>query len=217
MVGEVFTKEVVFALIGGSGIGIIIQNVFGIFSKRAEHKRELSKVLYERKLDAAEKGIAFYWAVYTQIDVMKISFEIFRDSFEKMEDSDLGIEIIIKQLEVAGESLMKIEQSDLIDRHRMHLYFDIEDVDFWNNEDSTILLEAIARVKHYDNHIGFLFKKIEESETDENRQNSFSKQLKDITPEYILSVQALVDVLDKNKKANLEVVEKLRKQIKDTK
>jgi len=211
---EIFTKEVILALVGGSSIGFIIQNIFELFNKRAMHKRELAKIMYVRKLDAAERGIAFYWAAYSQTEIMKSSLDVFQAAFLKMEESNIEIETIIKQLELAGEALMKIEQADIIDRNTMHLYFDINDADFWSEDDSVQLLEAISKVKHLDNHLEQLSEKLQESKTNQKEYASYLDKLKEITPTYIAQVKQLVALLNKNKDAHMEVVQKLRNHIK---
>lgn len=67
--------ETLYPLAAGGFITAAITYFFGFFQKRGEHKRELIKLTYTKKLEVAEKTTAFYATLLASLTEIKKSHQ----------------------------------------------------------------------------------------------------------------------------------------------
>jgi hypothetical protein len=84
-------QEIIIGLLSGSLGTLILKELFNQYNKRKDFDRELTKFIYERKIDAAEKAISFYSSYMNRIVEIKQSFEVIKRSIENNSGYDGNI------------------------------------------------------------------------------------------------------------------------------
>ncbi len=84
-------QEIIIGLLSGSLGTLILKELFNQYNKRKDFDRDLTKFIYERKIDAAEKAISFYSSYMNRIVEIKQSFEVIKRSIENNSGYDGNI------------------------------------------------------------------------------------------------------------------------------
>ncbi len=67
-------ESLITASLLGSIITIIIKSVIDLCSERTKYKRELRKLIFERKTDAVEKAMSWYQEAIDAYSMMQMAF-----------------------------------------------------------------------------------------------------------------------------------------------
>src|SRR4051812_14131724 len=92
------TSDVIIGFLTGSILTEIIRESIRLFTKGIEYKKDLAKVTYERKLNVAEKAMAFYYTYYERVMEVKKYYELYINRLNdfKTDDTEL-IQNLIEQ------------------------------------------------------------------------------------------------------------------------
>lgn len=127
--------------LGGSFIGVIIQQGFTFINKKREFKYEVFKLSYVKRLEIAESAITFYInhnsKIRPVIGALKIIIENFKN---KTFENDL--EFIITNFEKNIKNYESLNQEYFYKTSSICLYFDIDYNFEYSNRHEKILLIA---------------------------------------------------------------------------
>ncbi|TWI77944.1 hypothetical protein IQ13_4186 [Lacibacter cauensis] len=203
-------------LLSGSLATLIIKEAINVFNKQQDFNRELKKITYLKKLEKAENAIAFYWTYLNRVTEMKKSFEVLIKAINELDENDYDVEIILEVINNTSQRLAELSSDKYSSINAIHLYFDLDDNDKWNENDIESLLKSLAEIKSIDNEINFWM------DLHNNANNANDTPKADIYwnnaiglfPTYVKSLQSFIDTIEKNKKASYAVVHSIKKQLK---
>ena len=206
----------IVGLLGGSLITIIIKEILNQFNKRQDFSRELKKITYERKLEKAENAIAFYWTYLNKIIESKKSFEVIIEALEEIDETDKDIEIIGDLLKKNGQAIIDLTTDKYSQINAIHLYFDLEEKDKWNETDLFDLIQNLSETKSIDNEIIFWLNLHSNAlnSGDSKQADIYWNKTIEILPNYIKSLQKFIASVEKNQMALNSIILNIKKQLK---
>jgi len=178
-----------------------------------EYNRQIRKLQFERKLDAAEKAIGFYSSYIGTIIEIKISLEVILNALK--EDRDIDVAIIQSVLDQNSLNLTDLMKRGHVDSNTVHLYFDLEDKNLWDEDDIYKFIETLSEVKYIDNDIQFwidLYNHHLEKGEDKEAE-IFWKKAQDLLGPYSKSLEKLVDSFQSNKQAVKILIDRVKTQV----
>jgi len=205
--------KVVIAFLSGSLGTLIIKEIFNLINRKVDFKRDIKKLTYIRKLEKAECAIAFYSTYLTTLIEMKKSFELLIKSIK--EDVDLDIEIIQNILNQNSVLITDLMTNKYPESNAVHLYFDLENEDNWNETDLSNLLENLAETKDKDSEIQYWLGLYNSHLEKGNKEKAeiFWRKTEEMMPIYAESLQKVVDSFEQNKIAIRDIIKEIKKQL----
>lgn len=201
--------------LSGSFLTLIVKELINQFNKKQDFKRDIFKITYSRKLEIAEKAIAFYWTYLNQIISLKSSFQVLIQIIKEIEVKDNDFEVIQGVLEQNSKTLSELSGEKYFDVNSVHLYFNLEDKDKWNDKDNDLFVKSLAEIGAIDNDIQILLSLHNNHLINqENQQADFfwNKAMK-LLPTYINLLEKVIFILEKNKVASNDMILKLKNQL----
>jgi tetratricopeptide (TPR) repeat protein len=206
----------IIGFLGGSLVTLIVREIINQINKKQDFVRELKKVTYIRKLEKAEKAIAYYWTYLSRVVELKKSFQVIIQAVNELEEKDNDIQIILGILEQNSKALTDLAGDKYLDINSIHLYFDLEDTEKWSEQDVEFFLKALAETKSIDNDIQFWIS-LHNSHHDKNETQKADfcwKKAVELLPNYVSSLQRVVEILERNKVASYSMMKKIKDQLK---
>lgn len=212
------TYNVIAGFLSGSLATLIIKYIIDAINKKVEFRRELMKLTYVRKLEKAENAIAFYYTYVTKIVELKKSFQVFIQALKKIEndDYDNDVEIIQNIINQNSAALTLLMSEKYFDINSIHLYFDLDDAEQWNENDLENMLKQLSETKSLDNDLQFwlsLYNSHNEKKEEVKAEFCWNKMF-EVLPNYIEFLQKFIDSVEKNKIASQDVIKKIKEQLK---
>jgi tetratricopeptide (TPR) repeat protein len=203
-------------ILGGSLATLIVKEILNQINKRQDFKRELKKLTYIKKLERAESAIAYYWTYLGKVTEMKKSLEFIIKAVNEMDEKAYDIEIIQQTMHNTGLAITELSGEKYSNINSIHLYFDLENIDKWNEKDLENLLKSLSETKALDNEIKFWI----DLYNNANKVNDFKQadlywnKALEILPGYISSLQNFIDSIERNKLAIHGIVQKIKGELK---
>ena len=208
--------QTIVGVLSGSLATLAIKELINQFNKKQEFNRELKKLTYEKKLEKAENAIAYYWTYSNKVVEQKKSFELILSIVDKIEDSDKDIQIIYDLLKKNSDALAELSGGKYSSINAIHLYFDLEESDKWNEKDISDLLQALSETKSIDNEISFWLSWYNKAiaDGDEKLADIYWEKSKEALPRYKIALQKYIDSVEKNKLAINSIIANIKTQLK---
>ena len=195
---------------------LIIKEAINQLNKNQDYIRELKKHTYTKKLEKAENAIAFYWTYLHKVTEMKSSLEFVIKVVNEIEESDKDIDIIQDLIKKTGNSIQELASEKYSSINAVHLYFDLDYNEKWNENDVASLLLSLSETKSIDSEIHFWNELYENSDKIGDNKNAdfyWGKSL-ELLPSYVTSLQNFIDCIDKNKNAVDSIIKAIKFQLK---
>jgi len=205
--------KIIIGLLSGSLATLLIKEVFNQINRKVDFNRDLKKLTFARKLDKAEKAVGFYATYLNTIIEMKNSFKVILKTLK--EDSDLDLSIIETVLNQHSVNLTELMKNSYPESNAVHLYFELEDLENWNESDISDLLENLSETKSIDNDIQFWLN-IYNSHLDKGEKDKadfYWNKIQELLPAYSESLQKIVDSLERNRLAVYKLIKTIKKQL----
>jgi hypothetical protein len=203
-------------ILGGSLVTLIIKELLNQFNKHQDFNRELIKITYVKKLEKAENATAFYWTCLNKLTEMKKSLDFVIIAVNEFEDNAYDLEIIEDLMNKTSQTLTDLASEKYLNINSIHLYFDLEDTEKWNENDMSKLIKALSETKSIDNEIRSYVDlhnnsiQLQEFE----KSDLYWNNAIEILPTYVNSLQNFIDCIEKNKNALYGIVKKIKKDLK---
>lgn len=195
---------------------LIIKELVNQLNKNQDYVRELKKHTYTKKLEKAENAIAFYWTYLNKVTEMKNSLEFVIKVINEIEESDKDIDIIQELIKKTGLSIQELASEKYSSINAVHLYFDLDNNEKWNENDVASLLSSLSETKSIDIEIQFwndLYENSNKIGDNKNADYYWGKSL-ELLPSYVNSLQNFIDCIDKNKNAVESIIKAIKSQLK---
>lgn len=211
-----FDFTTISAFLTGSVVTLIIREVLNQINKKIDFSRELKKITYEKKLEKAEKAVAFYWTYTSKVIEVKKSIETIQKALNEVDDSQFDIAIVAQTLSQNGKILDELGGEKYFDINAVHLYFDLADENFWNEQDIGKAYDCIAEMQYRNNDLQFWLS-ASNSQIDKNEEleEHYWNEMKKCLPTYLASLQSYIDLLERNKVSTNNMIKKIKRQIKN--
>ncbi|MAE84921.1 MAG: hypothetical protein CMB80_19445 [Flammeovirgaceae bacterium] len=199
----------------GSLVTLIIREVINQINKKVDFNREIKRMTYQKKLERAESAVAFYWTYSNKAVEVKKSLETIHKAVTEIDETELDIQIISGVLNQNSNTLAGLAGDKYFDINGIHLYFDLEDSKFWNEDDLGQLYDSIAELKFRDNDVQFWIS-LHNVHFDKNEElaDHYWEEMKKVLPEYLKSLQKFINLIEKNRKATDQLIKTIKNQIK---
>lgn len=205
--------KIIIGILSGSLGTLLIKEFFNQINRKVDFNRELKKLTFIRKLEKAEKAVSFYTSYLSSVTEMKKSFEVILKTLK--EDNNIDISIIQGILNQHSSNLTELMKNSFPESNAAHLYFELDDSENWNENDTYDLFENIAETKAKDNDIQFWLNiynsHLEKGES--KKAEFYWGKVEEELPAYSKSLEKVVNSLEKNKIAIYEIVKKIKKQL----
>lgn len=138
------TTDAIIGFLSGSLLTEVLRELLRVVTRKFDLRKDLRKHTYERKLQVAEKAMAYYYSFYERIIHVKKSYEMYAKLWEKTEPETKHIEEII---ELNSEWLGELTDDKYIDINSVYLYFDLDHKDYFGEKDAGRLTEVKVEAK----------------------------------------------------------------------
>lgn len=207
-------NQLIIGLLSGSLGTMIFKEIFNQINKKVDFKRDLTKHVYEKKIDAAEKAISFYSSYLNFVIEIRESFKVIKKSIEA--DASIDYEVLQEIININRKRLTKLFAKSYSEMNIVNLYFDLNDEDEWNEDDIQELYLNLSEFKMYDTEIVTLSNLL--TQHNENGEGElveyYSDQIEIALNEYLSSIEKLIKSYSRNKSAVDGAILKLKNQIK---
>lgn len=202
-------------ILGGSLATLIIKEILNQINKRQDFNRELKKITYTKKLEKAENAIAFYWTYLNSITEMKKSLEFVVKAINEIEEKDYDIEIILEIINKSGQAITNLSGDKYSNINSIHLYFDLEDTEKWNEVDLENLLASLSETKAIDNELKFWADLYDNANkvNDIKQADLYWNKAVELLPIYVASLQKFIDTIERNKNALYGIVQTIKNDL----
>lgn len=206
-------SQIIIGLLSGSLVTLMIKEAFNQYNRKVDFDRDIRKLTFVRKLEKAEKAISFYSTYINTIIEIKKSFELMLKVIN--EDKNLDISLIQSILNQHGSNLTELIKNSYSESNGVHLYFELEDLEKWNEKDVSDFLEHISATKFKDNEIQLWLDEynyhLEKGEKE--KADFYWNKIDQSLPAYTESLQKVIDSLERNRTAVYKLINSIRKQI----
>jgi hypothetical protein len=208
--------KLITGLLTGSIATLVIKEVINQFNNYKAHERELSKATYLRKLEKAENAIAYYWTFYNNIITMKISMEVLIKTLLENKDLAKDTEIIRGVMDKSAAFFNDIGEAGQLAINSVHLYFDLDLKDNWDEKDNSDFLSALTDCKTIDSEVETYLTMSNEHDSKGNDEAAdyFWEKAEALLPAYLERLKEVVNLLEKNKLSLQEVIKRIKTQLK---
>src|SRR6266700_3475358 len=117
--------------LSGTLATIVVKAVINNFDKKQDFNREIKKIIYVKKLEKAEKAVAFYWTYLNRVIEIKKSFEVIITAINELDEKDNDMQVIQDTINKNRSMLSELSTEKYLDINSIHLYFDLEDEEKW--------------------------------------------------------------------------------------
>jgi hypothetical protein len=202
------TTDAIIGFLSGSLLTEVLRELLRVFTRRFDLRKDLSKHTYERKLQVAEKAMAYYYTFYERMIHVKKAYEMYAKLWENTEPDTEAVEEVI---ESNTEWLGELNDDKYIDINSVYLYFDLDHKDYFGEKDAGRLTEAKVEAKLMKEEIDHwlsLYNEVnnEYSEHFYKKANQLGGELKEKLKEIIL-------LLSKNQESYRKILNLIKEQM----
>lgn len=176
----------------GSIITIVLTKLLDVWQKARDHKHELKKVFFEKKLAAAERAVSLWYSVSSFYSSLSALYEKIPD----LEGKAMGP--LIESISNAYFTrLNKLTESSSELANAVYLYFDLESDTAKGKEPLKILFEAVAELQDLALSSDVLKEIKNESPGDQFAQDFIeaeTKKLRVTAKEHLKRINSIFDV-----------------------
>jgi hypothetical protein len=203
-------------ILSGSLATLVIKEILNQINKRQDFTRELKKVTYTRKLEKAENAIAYYWTYLNKVIEMKKSLEVIIKAINEFDEKENDVEFIQQIMTTTSQALTDLAGDKYSNVNAIHLYFDLEDNEKWNENDIENLLKYLAETKAIDNEIQFWtdWHNHANKLNDIQQSDIYWNKAISLLPTYVSSLQNVINCIEKNKTASKAIINSIKRQLK---
>jgi hypothetical protein len=205
------TSDVIIGFLSGSLATEVVREIFHFFTRGYEHKRDLQKLTYQRKLQKAENAMAFYFTYYERVVEIKHAYEVY---IKELDEISLDTEAIENIIDKSQQLLEDLNHDKHLNIKSIYLYFDFEDDSDWKEEDAAMITQALVDAAKVQEQIRtYMQLGYKEDNTEEQIQKYWLKAI-DIMPELVEHLKRIVKLLEKSQEYMRGTLNNIKRQMK---
>lgn len=205
------TNDVIIGFLSGSLATEMVREIFHFFTRGFDHRRELRKLTYERKLKKAEKATAFYITYYQRVLQVKHAYEVY---IKELDDININTEAIENVIYNGEKIIEDLNHNKNLDIKSVYLYIETEDDGKAGEKYAAQTTKALNEVAKLEDEIKNLLELSgREDQTDDHATKCLVKIVGRM-PELAKQLKILVRLLDKTLTNIDETIKSIKRQIK---
>jgi hypothetical protein len=206
----------VIGILSGSVATLIVKGLWEQLTKWQDFQRELKKLTFSRKLEKAENAIALYRTYTNKLIELKKSIELTISVFEDIDESDKDLQIASDLIGKNGIFLGELASEKYAHINAIHLYFELDETENWNEDDLEKLLNAISRMGTLNTELKFWSDNQNKADAqgDLKASDFYWQKMKECIPTYVSKLRDFIDVVERSRLATEEMVRKIKMQVK---
>ncbi len=152
--------------LGSSLITLIVTKIIDYRHEKKRFKRELFKLVFERKTNVVEKAMSWYQEAIDNYFLLQMSCDAYKEGLE---------EYAFARLIIASQQSDKLFKEASIRLNPIYLYYDFSKIENKNKS-----MESLDLINSSMNKIAVLIYKIQADELDNETLNNFKCELKEL-------------------------------------
>jgi hypothetical protein len=204
------TSDIIIGFLSGSLLTEIVREIIRLFSKGIEHKKELAKLTYKRKLQMAENAMAYYYTYYERLIEIKKSYQIYVKKIEKYEIDDA--EMIKNLIEHNSKLLSELSHDKYFDINAVYLYFNLDHENHWGEQDAGLLTEAMMKATMLEDKIKYWLDLFYKPCNNENKSVVYWINATELFEDFSEALQNIITLLYKNQESMRQIVNLIKEQ-----
>ena len=204
------TSDVIIGFLTGSLLTEVVRESIRLFTKGIEHKKDLAKLTYERKLQMAENAMAYYYTYYERLIEIKKSYQIYVKKLEKFEIDDA--EMIKDLIEKNNKLLSDLSHDKYLDINAVFLYFNLDHDNYWGEQDNGLLTEARMKATALEEKIKYWLDLFYKPCNDENKSFDYWVNATELFEEFSEALQNVIILLNKNQESMRQIINLIKEQ-----
>lgn len=166
---------------GGSLITLIITKIIDYFQEKKRFKRELFKLIFERKTKVVEKAMSWYQEALDNYSLLQMSCETYQDGIENY---------AFNRLYIAFQRVDNLFKEASIRLNPIYLYYDFSKIEERNKS-----RESLEMINNNINKMAVLFAKIQSNEIDDEILQKEKGELKELLLSLSDSFNSQIDTI----------------------
>lgn len=212
----IIDTNIIIGILSGSIATLIGKGLWEQLTKWQDFRRELHKLAFTRKLEKAENAIALYRTYTNKLIELKKSIELTIIVFEDIDESDKDLQIASDIINKNGQFLGELANEKYSHINAVHLYFELDETENWNEEDIEKLLNAVSRMGTLNTEIKFWsdHQSYADAKGDVKASDYYWEKMKQCIPTYVITLKDFITVVERSRLATEEMVKKIKIQVK---
>ena len=204
------TTDAIIGFLSGSLLTEVVREMLRIFSHKFDLRKDLRKHTYERKLQVAEKAMAYYYTFYERMIHMKKAYEMYAKLWEKTEPDTEFIEQIIEH---NSKWLEELNGDKYIDINSVWLYFDLNHQDSFGETDTGMLSEARVEATLLKEEVEHWFELYNDFFDDDEKRPLFYAKAKEKVGELKEKLKKIILLMNKNQESHFKILNLIKEQM----
>ncbi|MCS3798335.1 hypothetical protein [Niastella sp. OAS944] len=204
------TTDAIIGFLSGSLLTEVLRELVRIFTHKFDLRKDLRKHTYERKLQVAEKAMAYYYTFYERMIHAKKAYEMYAKLWDKTEPDTEFIEQIIEH---NSEWLGELNDNKYIDINSVYLYFDLNHQDSFGETDTGRLSEARLEATLLKEEIDLWLSLYNDHFNDDEKSTMFYAKAKDVGGKLKEKLNEIILLMAKNQESYRKVVNLIKEQM----
>lgn len=204
------TTDAIIGFLSGSLLTEVLRELLRVFTRKYDLKKDLRKHTYERKLQVAEKAMAYYYTFYERMIHAKKAYEMYAKLWEKTEPDTEFIEQIIDH---NSKWLGELNDNKYIDVNSVWLYFDLNHQDSFGEKDAGGLSEARVEATLLKEEIDTWLSLYNDHFDDDEKRTLFYAKAKELGGKLKEKLNEIILLMNKNQESHRKIVNLIREQM----
>ncbi|TNE71016.1 hypothetical protein EP331_10415 [bacterium] len=203
----------VTSLFTGGFLAIIFKVFYDLLSKKLDHSIHIRKMIFERKIEAAEKSFSIHQSIQNHLLITRTAINSMIDVLTDIKSRWNEIEYIANQLAENGKRIQELYNSNINVIYLTELYFSTLDEALWSiNDLQEMMLSTSMAVSKEQELVDFfeLLGNKQFSEIELSQQNQFFILVND----YKGVLERYLQILEKNIKSIQHVSHVISKEMR---
>lgn len=166
---------------GSSLITLIITKIIDYFQEKKRFKRELFKLIFERKTNVVEKAMSWYQEALDNYSLLQMSCEAYQDGIENY---------AFNRLYIAFQRVDNLFKEASIRLNPIYLYYDFSKIEERNKS-----RESLEMINNNINKMAVLFAKIQSNKIDDEILQKEKGELKELLLSLSDSFNSQIDTI----------------------
>lgn len=205
------TTDAIIGFLSGSILTEVMREMLRIFSHKFDLRKDLRKHTYERKLQVAEKAMAYYYTTYERLIHMKKAYEMYAKLWAKQTEPDT--EFIEQIMEHNSKWLEELNDGKYIEINSVYLYFDLNHQDSFGETDTGRLNEARVEATLLKEEIEHWFELYNDFFDDDEKRPLFYAKGKELIVELKEKLKEIIHLMDKNQESHRKILNLIKEQM----
>jgi hypothetical protein len=206
----------VSTFLSGSVITFIAKEAITAYHKNADYRRDIAKIYYTRKLEIAEKAVAFFSLYKNQLEQIKKTFQVIVSASKQMDSKNFNFSTLQTAMSANEKIIGDLMSTEHLEIYSIHLYFNLIDEAKWSEKDLEEFMLALAELKSLDDEMIDRTNQFQQSfskDPDSQQTYFLESEIRNALPYHYKKIEDVAEIFQKNKLAIDAMINAIKKEI----